>query len=99
MLAVVILGGAGAGYLYYEHLNSNIKHDDLNIGDDKDRAADTKANSAGQTALNILLIGSDARDTAANQKLGGAKYDFGGPRWRTSRCCCTYRRTAATCRW
>ncbi|GGQ60071.1 LCP family protein [Streptomyces asoensis] len=79
VLAVVILGAAGAGYLYYEHLNANIKHDDLNIGDDKDRAADTKANSAGQTALNILLIGSDARDTAANQKLGGAKYDFGGP--------------------
>ncbi|MDX3249170.1 LCP family protein [Streptomyces sp. ME18-1-4] len=79
VLAVVILGGAGAGYLYYEHLNANIKHDDLNIGDAKDRAADTKANSAGQTALNILLIGSDARDTAANQKLGGAKYDFGGP--------------------
>ncbi|MFI7300532.1 LCP family protein [Streptomyces sp. NPDC050121] len=79
VLAVVILGGAGAGYLYYEHLNANIKHDDLNIGDAKDRAAGTKANSAGQTALNILLIGSDARDTAANQKLGGAKYDFGGP--------------------
>ena len=79
MLAVVILGGAGAGYLYYEHLNGNIRHDDLNIGDAKDRAAGTKANSDGQTALNILLIGSDARDTAANQKLGGAKYDFGGP--------------------
>ncbi|MFF1545494.1 LCP family protein [Streptomyces sp. NPDC058291] len=79
VLAVVILGGAGAGYLYYEHLNANIRHDDLNIGDAKDRAAGTHANSAGQTALNILLIGSDARDTAANQKLGGAKYDFGGP--------------------
>ncbi|MFI9568539.1 LCP family protein [Streptomyces rishiriensis] len=79
VLAVVILGGAGAGYLYYEHLNANIRHDDLNIGDAKDRAAGTKANSDGQTALNILLIGSDARDTAANQKLGGAKYDFGGP--------------------
>ncbi|WP_329410608.1 LCP family protein [Streptomyces sp. NBC_00704] len=79
VLAVVILGGAGAGYLYYEHLNANIKHDDLNIGDAKDRAAGTRANSAGETALNILLIGSDARDTEANQKLGGAKYDFGGP--------------------
>lgn len=79
VLAVVILGGAGAGYLYYEHLNANIKSDDLNIGDAKDRAADTEANSAGQTALNILLIGSDARDTAANQKLGGAKDTFDGP--------------------
>ncbi|WP_373428777.1 LCP family protein [Streptomyces rishiriensis] len=79
VLAVVILGGAGAGYLYYEHLNANIKSDDLNIGDEKDRAARTEANSAGQTALNILLIGSDARDTAANQKLGGAKDTFDGP--------------------
>lgn len=99
VLALVILGGAGAGYLYYEHLNANIKSDDLNIGDAKDRAAKTEANSAGQTALNILLIGSDARDTAENQKLGGAKDTFDGPRSRTSRCCCTYRRTAATCRW
>ncbi|MFD9323128.1 LCP family protein [Streptomyces sp. NPDC060053] len=79
VLAVVILGGAGAGYLYYEHLNANIKSDDLNIGDEKDRAASTEANSAGQTALNILLIGSDARDTAENQKLGGAKDTFDGP--------------------
>ncbi|MFF1442838.1 LCP family protein [Streptomyces sp. NPDC058295] len=79
VLAVVILGGAGAGYLYYEHLNANIKSDDLNIGDAKDRAARTEANSAGQTALNILLIGSDARDTAENQKLGGAKDTFDGP--------------------
>ncbi|MFI1924928.1 MULTISPECIES: LCP family protein [unclassified Streptomyces] len=79
VLALVILGGAGAGYLYYEHLNANIKSDDLNIGDAKDRAAKTEANSAGQTALNILLIGSDARDTAENQKLGGAKDTFDGP--------------------
>ena len=79
VLAVVILGSAGAGYLYYEHLNANIKSDDLNLGDAKDRAAKTQANSAGQTALNILLIGSDARDTAENQKLGGAKDTYGGP--------------------
>ncbi|SER72856.1 transcriptional attenuator, LytR family [Streptomyces sp. yr375] len=79
VLAVVILGGAGAGYLYYEHLNANIKSDDLNIGDAKDRAADTEANAAGQTALNILLIGSDARDSPENQKLGGARDTFDGP--------------------
>ncbi|MFJ4695225.1 LCP family protein [Streptomyces sp. NPDC088766] len=78
VLTLVILGGAGAGYLYYEHLNANIKSDELNLGDAKDRAADTKANEAGQTALNILLIGSDARDTAENQKLGGARDTFNG---------------------
>lgn len=76
VLAVVILGTAGAGYLYYEHLNHNIKKDPLNIGDEKDRAAESRANAAGQKPLNILLIGSDARDSAENQKLGGAKDTF-----------------------
>ncbi|MFD4574119.1 LCP family protein [Streptomyces sp. NPDC058417] len=78
VLAFVILGGAGAGYLYYEHLNANIRSDALNLGDAKDRAAEPTANEAGQKPLNILLIGSDARDTAENQKLGGAKDTFDG---------------------
>ncbi|MBA2806645.1 LCP family protein [Streptomyces sp. KM273126] len=76
VLAVLILGTAGAGYLYYEHLNGNIKKDDLNLGD-KEIAGPTP-NAAGQTPLNILLIGSDARDTKENQKLGGARETFGG---------------------
>ncbi|TPQ20162.1 LCP family protein [Streptomyces sporangiiformans] len=75
VLAVLILGTAGAGYLYYEHLNSNIKQDDLNLGDTK--IAEPTPNAAGQTPLNILLIGSDARDSKENQKLGGAKDTFG----------------------
>ncbi|MFG2562068.1 LCP family protein [Streptomyces sp. NPDC048496] len=77
VLALVILGGAGAGYLYYEHLNGNLKKADLTLGDKK--MADHKANAAGQTPLNILLIGSDARDSKENQKLGGAKDTFGAP--------------------
>ncbi|WP_405463383.1 LCP family protein [Streptomyces anulatus] len=77
VLAVLILGTGGAGYLYYEHLNGNIKKEDLTLGDKQ--MADHKANSAGQTPLNILLIGSDARDSKANQKLGGAKETFGAP--------------------
>ncbi|MGY6020154.1 LCP family protein [Streptomyces spinosirectus] len=76
VLAVVILGTAGAGYLYYQHLNGNLRKGDLNLGDAKDRAQKPKANAAGQTPLNILLIGSDARDSAENQKLGGAKDTF-----------------------
>ncbi|MEW2399783.1 LCP family protein [Streptomyces sp. NPDC046862] len=76
VLAVLILGTAGAGYLYYEHLNGNIKKDDLNLGD-KEIAKPTP-NAAGQTPLNILVIGSDARDTKENQQLGGAKETFGG---------------------
>ncbi|MEU6276423.1 LCP family protein [Streptomyces populi] len=79
VLSVLILGTAGAGYLYYRHLNNNLKKDDLNIGDAKDRAAKTKPNAAGQTPLNILLIGSDARNSTENQKLGGAKDTFDTP--------------------
>lgn len=75
VLAVVILGTASAGYLYYQHLNGNIKEDHLNLGDNK--VAEPTPNAAGQTPLNILLIGSDARDTKENQDLGGAKETFG----------------------
>ncbi|MFJ2268390.1 LCP family protein [Streptomyces sp. NPDC087849] len=77
VVSLVIVGGAAAGYLYYEHLNGNLKKADLTLGDKK--MADHKANAAGQTPLNILLIGSDARDTPENQKLGGAKDTFGAP--------------------
>ncbi|MFJ8887565.1 LCP family protein [Streptomyces sp. NPDC102402] len=76
VLALLILGTGAAGYVYYKHLNGNIRKEDLTLGD-KDMA-DHKANAAGQTPLNILLIGSDARDSEANQKLGGAKETFGG---------------------
>ncbi|WP_200307932.1 LCP family protein [Streptomyces adelaidensis] len=75
VLTVVILGTAGAGYLYYQHLNGNIKKEKLNLGDTK--IAEPTPNAAGQTPLNILIIGSDARDTEENQKLGGAKETFG----------------------
>ncbi|MFE4669334.1 LCP family protein [Streptomyces sp. NPDC056716] len=74
-LAVVVLGVAGAGCLYYERLNDNLKKDHLNLGDSA--VAAPTPNAAGQTPLNILLIGSDARDTAENQALGGAKETFG----------------------
>ncbi|GGW65976.1 LCP family protein [Streptomyces griseoloalbus] len=75
VLALLIIGAAGAGYLYYRQLNDNIKKDPLNLGDTK--VAEPTPNAAGQTPLNILLIGSDARDTEENQQLGGARETFG----------------------
>jgi LCP family protein required for cell wall assembly len=75
-VSAVVLGTAGAGYLYYEHLNSKLKKDDLTLGN---AMPDHKANAAGQTPLNILLIGSDARNSKANQKLGGARDTFDSP--------------------
>ncbi|KES03527.1 transcriptional regulator [Streptomyces toyocaensis] len=74
-LALLMTGAAGAGYLYYRQLNGNIKKDVLNLGDHK--VAEPTPNAAGQTPLNILLIGSDARDTEENQQLGGARETFG----------------------
>ncbi|MFE0422303.1 LCP family protein [Streptomyces sp. NPDC058953] len=76
VLSFLVLGTAGAGYLYYEHLNSKLKKDELNLGKDM---GDHKPNAAGQTPLNILLIGSDARNSKANQRLGGAKKTFNAP--------------------
>ncbi|WP_255950347.1 LCP family protein [Streptomyces odontomachi] len=76
LLALAVLGAAGAGYLYYRHLNNNIRTDPLNIGEHK--APEPTPNAAGQTPLNILLIGSDARDSKENQQLGGARNTFGG---------------------
>lgn len=75
VLSLLILGTAGAGYLYYERLNSKLRKDDLTLGH---KMPEHQANSAGQTPLNILLIGSDARDSKENQQLGGAKSTFGG---------------------
>ncbi|MFF8959030.1 LCP family protein [Streptomyces sp. NPDC014894] len=76
VLSVLILATAGAGYLYYERLNSKIKKEDLTLGTKK--MPGHRANAEGQTPLNILLIGSDARDNKENQKLGGAKETFDG---------------------
>jgi len=74
---VLILGTAGAGYLYYQHLNGNIQKGERSSGDAK--AQKTAPNAAGQTPLNILLIGSDSRNSDENVKLGGARYDRGTP--------------------
>ncbi|MEV4972907.1 LCP family protein [Streptomyces scopuliridis] len=76
-LSLLLLGTAGAGYLYYRHLNSNIRSGERSNGSSGlDKPA---ANSAGQTPLNILLIGSDSRADPENVKLGGSKDTAGNP--------------------
>jgi len=77
VLAVLILGTAGAGYLYYQHLNGNLDKDDLNLGDSKLDKADPNAD--GQTPLNILLLGSDSRASKENIRLGGSRADRDRP--------------------
>ncbi|MFT2020255.1 LCP family protein, partial [Streptomyces sp. 796.1] len=72
-LALLILGTAGAGYLYYQHLNGNIEKDDLNLGENQlDKSA---PNADGDRPLNILLLGSDSRNSEENIKLGGSRKD------------------------
>jgi LCP family protein required for cell wall assembly len=76
-LAVLILGTAGVGYLYYEHLNGNIQKGERSSGDSKARR--TGPNAAGQTPMNILLIGSDSRNSDENVALGGSRDSRGNP--------------------
>ncbi|MFE6458020.1 LCP family protein [Streptomyces cinereoruber] len=72
-LAVLILGTAGAGYLYYEHLNSNIRGGSRAGGNSGVKKA--APNALGDTPLNILMIGSDDRSAEKNVALGGGKND------------------------
>ncbi|MGW7368227.1 LCP family protein [Streptomyces sp. NPDC054841] len=71
VLSLLILGTAAAGYLYYQHLNNNIRKGARSASDSK--AQRTAPNAAGQTPLNVLLIGSDSRNSAANLALGGSR--------------------------
>ncbi|MFE7545674.1 LCP family protein [Streptomyces platensis] len=72
-LAVLIVGGAGAGYWYYEHLNANLRKEPRSLGGGGLKKPDP--NAFGQSPLNILLLGSDGRNNAKNIELGGARQD------------------------
>ncbi|MGY1454137.1 LCP family protein [Streptomyces sp. SS8] len=73
-LSVLILGTAGAGYLYYEHLNENLTRKPLTLGDNQLKH---RQNAEGRTPLNILLLGSDSRNSERNLELGGSRGDVG----------------------
>lgn len=68
-LACTLVAGCGAAYWYYQHLNGNFQAGELNLTDET--GVKTAPNAAGQTPLNILLIGTDSRASAANVALGG----------------------------
>lgn len=65
---IVVLGGTGAGYLYFK-LNGNIKTVDINqaLGNDRPLKVDNGSE-------NILVLGSDTR-SGSNKKLGGGTDD------------------------
>ncbi|GAA2500875.1 LCP family protein [Streptomyces longisporus] len=66
-VAALILVTAGAGAWLYEHLNGNIK----SVAIDDGAGGKEKADAFGRTPINILVIGSDGRNNAADCKLGG----------------------------
>jgi LCP family protein required for cell wall assembly len=74
---VVAVAAAGATYIYV-HLDSNIKSAALYTGTDKAAAVGVeKPDAFGRTPLNVLLIGSDTRDTKQDCDLGGDCDDGG----------------------
>ncbi|MHA4819522.1 LCP family protein [Streptomyces aculeolatus] len=75
IVAFLILGTAAAGYLYYRDLNNNLEKDPLNLG--KNKLDEKQPNADGQTPLDILLLGSDSRNSDENVRLGGARADRG----------------------
>jgi LCP family protein required for cell wall assembly len=65
-LALLVLGTAGAGWWFYQHLNGNINSVALN-----GKGGSEKADAFGRTPINILVMGSDGRTSKADCKLGG----------------------------
>src|SRR5690348_9880766 len=63
--SVLVLISAGIGAVVYEQLNGNIKGVPL-IG-----GGSEKPDAFGRTPINILMMGSDGRNNAADCKIGG----------------------------
>jgi LCP family protein required for cell wall assembly len=70
------VAGTAGGYFYVQSLNHNIRKSALHE-DPSAAVATSKPNAAGQTPLNILVIGSDGRDSPLDCKLGGSCDDGG----------------------
>ncbi|MBK3562373.1 MULTISPECIES: LCP family protein [unclassified Streptomyces] len=66
-LSVVIMVTAGAGWWFYEHLNGNINSVPIDDG----AGGKEKADAFGRTPINLLVMGSDARSSTTDCKLGG----------------------------
>ena len=77
LTSIVILGTAAGGRLYYGHLNDSIRKGERSSG--SGGAEKTGPNAAGQTPLNILLLGSDSRANEADAELGGGRADRNRP--------------------
>ncbi|MGW7316526.1 LCP family protein [Streptomyces sp. NPDC054865] len=77
VMAFLVLGTSAAGYLYYRHLDGNIRSGQRLSGDSS--VEKSRANAKGQRPLNILLLGSDSRNKPENLELGGSHDSVGAP--------------------
>ncbi|WP_322942187.1 LCP family protein [Actinacidiphila yeochonensis] len=68
---MLLLVTAGGGYWLYHHLNGNLTSVSITDGTGKNAAGTEKADAFGRTPINILVMGSDGRTSAADCKLGG----------------------------
>jgi LCP family protein required for cell wall assembly len=77
--AVVLVATGGGAYYLYSSLAGNIKHAQLYQGASQAKSVGVeKPDAFGRTPVNLLLIGSDTRDTAEDCRLGGACSNGGG---------------------
>ncbi|MDH6118650.1 LCP family protein required for cell wall assembly [Kitasatospora sp. GAS204A] len=67
--ASLVLTTAGAGFLFYEHLNGNLSIFDSS-GISASRPPAGPGDGSGSTPVNVLLLGSDSR-AAGNEDLAG----------------------------
>jgi len=66
-VSALILVTAGVGTWLWQHLNGNIN----SVAIDDGAGGKEKADAFGRTPINLLVIGSDGRNNAADCKLGG----------------------------
>jgi LCP family protein required for cell wall assembly len=91
LAGALVLGTGAAGWVYW-HLDHNIRGVDINsaLGDDRPARAVTTPSAPASAAasplptgsLNILVLGSDSREGAADKELGGG--DSSGARSDTA---------------
>ncbi|RSR99962.1 LytR family transcriptional regulator [Streptomyces sp. WAC00469] len=65
-LSALVVVTAGVGWWFYDHLNGNINSVALD-----GRGGSETADEFGRTPINILVMGSDGRTSAADCELGG----------------------------
>ncbi|MFF5468641.1 LCP family protein [Streptomyces achromogenes] len=65
-LSLIVMITAGAGFLFYRHLDGNLHSVSLD-----GKGGTEKADAFGRTPLNILVMGSDGRTSTADCRLGG----------------------------